>query len=394
MTSRLAWVTTDRQIAAAAADGSGATLLSDSLSADLGVWAQLGRPQLHWAWPTWAPDGKRLAAFVVEPSDERAGPVRVQVLDVDGVRQELWWEAGGVSPVYLQWRPDGGALAILVQKAGELNLLAVRGEAMGRARLVEAGVPIFFNWSPTSKRMLVHAGERGAPGGRLVLRDPLGTAEDVLFPQSPGSFCAPVFVGGHAIWATPDDGGSLVYASSEGGEVPRPLHNRRGLLALVAAPRGLPLLAVANAPGGEGTPYEGIDLVDLATGELRTLTREPCYAFFWSPSGDWLLVSQVSSADNCLRWWHVPVNGGEPTEIGTFWPTRELLFFLHFFEQYTSSHSLVSPDGRHIVFPGYPAGGGHADLSRPPRIWLKDVSRPDEPATEVDAGTFAVFSPV
>lgn len=391
--TRLAWVTHDRQIAIAGADGRDATLLTADFPVGTGGWSQLARPQLHWAWPTWSPDGRRVAAFVVEPSDERTGPVRVQVLDVDGVHEELWWESGGVAPLYLQWRPDGGALAVLVQRGDELNLLAVGAGALGRARLVEAGVPVFFHWSAQTGHLLIHASEPGEPQGRLVRRDPLGTADDVLFDRPSGSFCAPVLVAGRAAWATPEDGGSLVCVSDEDGAGAHPLLNRKGLVALVAAPAPHRWLAVAASPGGEGKPYDGIDLVDVVTGELRTLTRMPCYAFFWSPTGDWLLVSQVASEDNCLKWWRVPITGGEPVEIGSFWPTRDLLFYLHFFEQYAGSHSLVAPDGRHLVFAGYPAGHGHADLSRPPRVWRKDTTDPEAPAEEVDAGTFAVYSP-
>ncbi len=390
--SRLAWVTGDRQIAIAAADGSGANLLTAGIAQQFGAWGQLARPQAQWSWPTWSPDGKWVAAFMVEGADEESSPVRVQVLGVDGVHQELWWEAGGVAPIYLQWQPQGEALAALVQRSGELNLLAIRRSEMGRARLVEEGVPVFFSWTPEGGRLLVHAGDRGVARGRLVLRDPFGTAEDVIYDRPPGSFCAPVFVGGSALWATPEDGGSLIYASTPDGRRARPIINRKGLCALIAAPGGSSLLAVANAPGGEGTPYAGIDLCDLVSQEVRPLTRMPCLAFFWSPTGEWLLVAEVCSDDNCLRWWKMAINGDAPVPLGTFWPTRDVIFFLHFFDQYTMSHPLVSHDGRHIVFAGYPAGGGHADLSRPPRIYLCDVDRPEEPATEVDGGSFAVFS--
>ena len=57
-------------------------------------------------------------------------------------------------------------------------------------------------------------------------------------------------------------------------------------------------------------------------------------------------------------------------------------------------HSLLSPDGRYLVYAGYPAGGGQADLSSPPRIYVKDTENLAAPPVEVGVGSFAVFSPV
>ena len=390
--SRLAWLTGDQQLAVSNADGSGPTLLTGNFLQGHASWAQLAPSRLVWSWPTWSPDGNWVAAFAVEAGDERVGPVRVMSLSADGSEEVLWFETGADAPIYLQWRPDGQALALLTQKDDELALGAIQRTALGKLRAVETGVPLFFEWTRDGSRLFCHASERGAASGRLVLRDVFGEAADTILAHPPGSFCAPVFAGGEAIWGTPEDGGTLLVAGDPLRGTWRPLLNRKGLLALVPAPRGAPLVAVSSAPGGEGNPYDGIDLLDLRDGSLRPLTRQACLAFFWSPTGDWLLAAQVSSADNCLRWWRVPVDGGPDVEVGTFWPSREVIFVLHFFDQYTQSHPLISADGRYIVFAGYPAGGGHADLSKPPRVYLRDMHHLESPPLEVDSGAFAVFS--
>jgi hypothetical protein len=391
--SRLAWITGDQQVAVARVDGSEPRLLTGNWLQGHASWSQLVRSPLTWSWPTWSPDGDQVAAFAVEVGDERTGPVRVMTLRADGSEDVLWYETGSDVPIYLQWRPDGEALALLTQRDEQLALGAIERNALGRLRPVESGVPLFFEWLPDGSRIFCHASERGAPSGRLVLRDPFGDADDTVLAHPPGSFCAPVFGGGEAIWGTPDDGGTLVVAGDPARGTWRPLLNRKGLLALVPAPGGVPLVAVSSAPGGEGNPYDGIDLLDLRDGSQRSLTRRACLAYFWSPTGDWLLAAQVSSADNCLCWWRIALDGSEDVALGTFWPSREVIFVLHFFDQYTGSHPLISADGRYIVFAGYPAGKGHADLSRPPRVYLRDMHHLDEPATEVDSGAFAVFSP-
>jgi hypothetical protein len=298
-----------------------------------------------------------------------------------------------MSPIYLQWHPGGEALTVLLQQGPELALALLRRDRLGQVRPLEQGVPLFFNWTVGGERVLIHVGSKDDPSGRLVLRDPLGDGEDVLFDRPPGSFCAPVFPAGRAVYALrKSDGGSDVVVSNTDGTDRHTLFHRRGLLAVVPAPGGRPWVAASSAPRGEGTPYRGIDLVNIDTGECRSVSTADCLAFFWSPRGDYLLYAVVDSDANCLLWHKVSVEGGPPVGLGSFWPTRDILFYLHFFDQYAQSHPIVSPDGRYVAFAGYPAGGGQADLSSPPRIYLKDVLEPDRPPEQVGRGSFAVFA--
>jgi Tol biopolymer transport system component len=121
---------------------------------------------------------------------------------------------------------------------------------------------------------------------------------------------------------------------------------------------------------------------------------EPCLAWFWSPTGTFIVYAQVDRVGNCLRWFRVWVSGGTPEPLGSFWPTRDILFYLHFFDQFVSSHPLISADGRYMVWPGYPAADGQADLSGPPQIYLKDLHDPERPARSIMEGAFAVFAPI
>ncbi len=394
--SRIAFVGIDRHIHLVSTDGSGLTQLTSPIGAGTGAWGLGRKAQEAWSWPTWSHDASWIAAFSVEPGDQQTGPARVRALSVDGIRELEWAELQGSAPVYLQWHRSGDALMVLLQQGEELAMGVLRREHLGRMRTIEHGVPLFFNWAPDGSRLACHIGApRGGPG-RLLLRDPLGVAEDILFDEAGGSFCAPVWCGDLLAYAIRPDGDPLstVVVSNPDGTGRRALLARRGLLALVAAPDGLPFLAVSHAPRGEGTPYRGIERVDLDTGEVCRVVEDDLLAFFWAPGGEWLLTVQVDKQENCLRCHRVDAETGASTFLVTFWPTRDLLFFLHFFEQYASSHSLLSPDGRYLVYAGYPAGGGQADLSSPPRIYVKDTLHPDVPVTEVGRGSFAVYAPV
>lgn len=389
----LAFVGVDRQIHLTDEDGRVPVQLTTSLPRTGGAWSMLRGAQDAWSWPTWSPDGQWIAAFAVEAGDRESGPSRVLALSVDGIRQEEWADLGSTAPLYAQWAPSGAALAVLLQQDEELLLGVLRRDRLGRLRPVEHGVPLFFNWEAAGDRLMLHVGNPEGKG-RIELRDPFGTGEDALLEPPPGSFCAPVLVGGRAVYAVANrgEGASDVCVSAVDGSDVRVLARRKGLVALVAGPGRQ--IALSAAPRGEGSPYRGIDLLDVDTGEVTNLTESDCLAFFWSPDGRWILYAQVDAAGNCLTWYRADVDHAEPVSLGTFWPTRDLLFYLHFFDQYAGSHSLISPDSRYLAYAGYPAGGGQADLSQPPRVYVKDVRAPAEPPIEVGRGSFAVFSPV
>jgi hypothetical protein len=390
--SRLAWVDLARQIQVG--DGHGSQPLTDPLANTTGVWSMMGARQLAWSWPTFSPDGQWIAAFSVRPGDNAAGPARVVSLALDGVQQVEWAELASEAPIYLQWHPGGEALTVLAQQGSELVLGMLRRDRLGAVRLLEQGVPLFFNWAPGGRRLMIHVGSRGAPDGRLTIRDPLGPDEDVVLDRPPGSFCAPVFAGGRAVYAVrAADGETEVVSGDLAGGATTSLGTWPGLVALLGAPAGLPLVAVSSAPGGEGTPYQGISVIDVVTGERRAVTQASCLAFFWSPNGAWLLLAVVQAADNCLSWRRVGIDGQDPRALGTFWPTRDLLFYLHFFDQYAQSHPIISPDGRTFAYSGYPAGGGVADLSEAPRIWLGDAEGEGTAPEDIAQGSFAVYPP-
>jgi Tol biopolymer transport system component len=391
--SRLAYVGTDRQVHLIDPDGRNDVRLSTPLPVEGNApWGMLHPPREAYSWPSWSPDGAWVAAFCSAEKDDDAGPVRIVALGVDGVHVEEWARVEDGTPVYLQWNPTSDALGVLAQEGSQLTLRVVARARLGRLRELESGTPLFFAWSPDG-RLLVHVGHaEGA--SQLVLRDPLGPRADVVYPSVPGSFCAPVFAGSRPVYAVADEEGwSTVVVSRIDGGSTRVLARHPGLLAIMPAPGGLPWVAVSAAQRGEGTSYDGIDVIHVETGETRRVTDAACMAFSWSPHGDAVFYAVVDSPENGVTWWRAAADGSGRMRLGTSWPTRDMLFYLHFFDQYVVSHPLTSPDGRWMVWAGYPAGAGQADLSVPPRIWVRDLHAPEEPPRAIAEGTFAVFPP-
>ena len=54
-----------------------------------------------------------------------------------------------------------------------------------------------------------------------------------------------------------------------------------------------------------------------------------------------------------MKWQFWDNNDNVIKDIGKFWPTREQLFFLHFFEQFSLSHNILSADGEAFYFSAY-----------------------------------------
>jgi hypothetical protein len=396
----------DHQLAIHAIEGDETVRLTGTLptlgATDAATAAWWGQPPVReaWSWPTWSPDGRWVAAFATRPDDDAADAVRVVAIARDGVREVVWGEMTGSVPLYLQWHPLGTAIAVLSQTQGELAAIVFRGDRLGAGRTVETGVPLYFNWSPGGERLFVHAGEPAAPG-RLVARDVLGDGDDAVMPRPPGNFCAPVYAGDRAVYAVadPDTDRSEVVTSRPDGEDARTLARHAGLVAVLAAP-GRPWVAVASSPHGARGTYAGIDLVHLYTDETVRLTDMACVAFFWLPGTTDLLVATI---DDPAAWaheaergqtvtlWKVTPGGGDRVHLATFAPTRDTLYHLRYFEQFADSHPMVSPDGRWLVYAGYPWSDGMADLSQGPRIWRKDLHQPHDPPCAIASGVFAVF---
>ena len=118
-------------------------------------------------------------------------------------------------------------------------------------------------------------------------------------------------------------------------------------------------------------------LLDPATNESKLLSNENALAFFGSPNGrtiayftlpqeddSGLRVAEVRSIDKVmargqrqpselrLELWAVDVESGNQRQLARFIPTSLFLRqFLPFFDQYSLSHRIWSPDSRALVLP-------------------------------------------
>ncbi|MFN0089740.1 MAG: hypothetical protein ACKVWR_05635 [Acidimicrobiales bacterium] len=254
--------------------------------------------------------------------------------------------ASALSAFYLCPSPDGRSLSYL--SPGPLGLeLAVSALDGAGLRIVERGQPLYWSWAPDSTQLAVHVGER-------VFITALDGDEATPVCEPAGAFLAP--------WWMPD--GSLVYAEAgrlvargpDGAVTPLPVRAPGGRFALDADGRRL---AAVELDAGEAH----LVITDLLTGERAVAAREPTAGFFWSPDGR-RLAALVLESPTRLQW--LVADGADVVRLAPFRPNpawvREVL---PFFEQYSQSHSVWSPDGSELVAPALDADGFAVALVQP-----------------------------
>lgn len=349
-----------------------------------GAW-QLGTPRsASFSWPTWSPDGRHLACFRL-PSEETT-TARVFVHEVGGVSSYELLDLGQRLPIYLHWAPEGNRVAILSQRKDRLQLTALRLDALGEEVPLAEGSPLFFTWADEG-RVAAYVGDFEGEGSRVSMLHADGLEPSVELPGQPGNFCAPLWLDGKVVYVTQEAGHTRVVSARADASRSSSIEELSGLVALVAAPDGK-TMARAVAPDGDGTPYRRLALVDVESAAITEIVDVPCLAYFWAPGGKRLVLARVDTDRNLLEWLRVDLDGSMQ-HLCDMYPTRDLGFYLRFFEQYSQSHPLVDPTGRFLLLAGTLVGGRASDNT--PRVWK--VSLDDGFAEELDEGLFAVWGP-
>ena len=310
----------------------------------------------YYAWPTWSPDGRRLAVSrVVNEGTSRDG-VDLRAINLATGEESVVY-ANNLSsvafvaqgaPHYPYWRPDSSQLAFLASGPSGLTLYTVNIDPPADAIEVVAGVPLYFVWAPAGSGALLHVGPT------LLAAESMDGPERTQLPMTAGAFRAPSFSPGGQRMAYVDaapSGGTALYTAEADGANPAPVTGVEGQAAFLWSPSER-RIAYLDAPVPGSLLFTALSVVDANTGEELTAIEGLTLAFFWSPDGSRLAYVTVDDGGEWLVWNIAMLDGSPPRELGRFLPSPETFIMLSFFDQYAHSHAVWSPEGSRLVFAG------------------------------------------
>ena len=331
------------------------------------------------SFPTWAPDGRRLAVlgtrqsgggiYVLEDSPRK-----------DSLADRQIYFSNNEIPFYLYWSPDSTNLAFLANRArNTIGLSVVAGDGRDDSRLLATGSPFYWDWSSDGQQLLIHSGESRSDSV-FTLIDLDGGAQGENF-ASPGDFQAPSIGPQGRYWAYAEkiNGRStLAVVDTHSGE--RRAYEHVGSLAMSWSPTRH-WLAFTNGSDPLSPFWGPLRLLDIDSQTIRLLSSQTVIAFFWSPDGRYLaFISPGRERNDDSVYAGAPVKLGRFSRLGSsptqqprrgfltlsvvdvetgqglrlldFQPTATYFTqFLPFFDQYALSHRIWSPDSSSLVLP-------------------------------------------
>lgn len=374
--------------------------------------AFLSEPGIAFQFPTWSPDGSRIAALGQD--DDEGG---VYIFSARGgaggpPAPTVIYRSKDQPPFYLFWTPDGQQVTFLTTESTGLALRVAPADASGPGSIVREGAPMYWTWLDATN-LEVHSGagpeaflgEIGLDGGPVrnevagpgVFRAPAVTRDgryrSFVAPRiDPGSGSAPA---------------DLVVAARDGSA--RHAIPVFGIAAFSFDPTGTALAFIAADDATDeqtALPVGPLRIVDPASGSVRTVLDASVVAFFWAPDGRTIAslridvggVNEARLLDGvqlaaagevgppraadlvpaegfALKLLFTDVASGagrseQTVRVSTLFATQ----LLPFFDQYALSHRLWSPDSASVVLPLDGGGSGTglyvipADGSEPARL--------------------------
>ncbi len=318
----------------------------------------------YYQFPTWSPDSKSLTFFSISGSSEADLTSAIYVVDDDGKNKvEAFTLDDGSRPIYLSWSPDSANISFIATIPGgdglTLNMVPAAG---GEATLLDTGAPYYWDWRPDGSGMMIHAGgaRNADPTARLsFLNLTDGVVEDGLLLK-PSPFQSPAFSpdGAQVLLAAENDEGShaLLLTDLLGG-IETEIATFDTSVAFSWSPDGKRVAYInSNDPTYIVGKLNFVELSDPAT--TVEADQEDIIAFYWSPDSKkaaYFVPVQTDDGSGgtllYLKMYVADVTTGKSTLLWTFVPTQEFIQTILYFDQYSRSATIWSPDSQNLVIP-------------------------------------------
>ena len=354
-----------------------------------------------YAWPTWSPDGLKIAVSQVQVINNQT-EMSIQVIAVmDGRVTTIYTNEGAGlvaagAPHYLYWSPDSRFLGFLIAGSRGLRLLVEDTDNPMVPVEVESNAPLYFHWAPDGESMVVHAGD-----AIQLVRKPFDTSTPLLMARSQGFRVPALSPDGTLVAYTmdePQEEGRETEDAFLIGQAGIPHQPRRVLQvssnsAFLWSPDGSEL-AVADRQGRTSPYFELLRVVSADGATVRTIAEEQVIAFYWSPAGDQIAWVSRLPEGRLFEWAVASRTGDSVKRLFRFQPSADVFSMLSFFDQYAYSHSPWSPDGTRLVVAGTQEaslGGRNGQSPSGARVFVLEVSGATPPK-EIAAGNLAFWS--
>ena len=353
-------------------------------------------PGMTYDWPTWSPDGRRLA-FLAAPVGEPRGRVRLLLAELPGRGPPVEiYSQSDFSPFYLSWAPDGSRIALLGGAPDGLRLRIVPADGSLPPRWSIDGQPNFFSWRPDSSELLVHRGGSAGNPDSLICRVDARTGDVKRLTLAPAAFRAPSWsADGKAmlVAAMTNDGQGIVSMDQEGnGTV---LAVFPGSATFQWSPAGQSAAALM-VPERRETPGGSLYLLDITGGhDLRLSGDDEVLAFWWSPDGRHIAYMAADTARHLLVLNVLDTEKGGRMRVASLAPSDSTMLLLTFFDQYALSASFWSPDGRYFAYAGHTfreQSNGH-EHHEAPELFVVPTDG-SAPPRSLGQGLLGVWSPI
>jgi Tol biopolymer transport system component len=356
-------------------------------------------PTMRYGWPTFSPDGSKLAYSWVG-RDKDGNRFGISVFDFAKHYAIPIFASRTERIVYVFWTPDGKNVSFLIAEPEGLSLILAQIKEKAPVRMVLSGMPIYYDWNRTADRLVVHTNSNNnqSRSEHVTLMSVSPTSQEALRIMSRGRlpFKAPCWSpdGKHLAYIANNNAESYLVVADGDGTNPKAMASLPiGESSFIWAPDSRHI-SYSSAVIGADAILHGIRVVDIANAESKRLTGDDVAAFFYSPDGKYLAYIAVPPDQPFYQWELIDLKSGKRRKLDMFLATQDETVTYHYFDQLALSHTIWSPDSSEFVFAGVrllavPDKGGGPTPE--PQLWIESVD--GKPPRSGHAGTLAFYSP-